>query len=63
MSLTHNQDVVEAFAPDASEQPFADGIRAWCFDWCSQYLDARSTGNHVEVRTKFRIIVADEILR
>jgi hypothetical protein len=60
MRLTDDHRVVEAFAPHASEQSFANSICSWCIDRCSQDLAVRSNSNHLEVPTKLRIIVADE---
>ena len=47
--FTQDQDVVEAFAPDAAQQSFADRVRTWCLDRRSEYLDPGADCDGFEV--------------
>ena len=61
MSFTHDEQVIEAFASNAPQQPLANGIRPRCFDWGSQHLDPTSPCDGLEVRAILRIIISDQI--
>ncbi len=63
VSFAHDEDVVEAFAPDTAEQSFADRVRAWCQDGRSEHLDPGSDRDSIDVRPVLRIVVTNEILR
>ena len=60
--FAHNQHVVQAFTPNTPQQSFADGIRSWRLDRCSQHLDPATQGDSPEVRTIFRIVITNQIL-
>ena len=63
VSFAHDEDVVEACAPDTAEQSFADRVRAWCLDRRSEHLDPGSDCDSLEVRPVLRIVVTNQILR
>ncbi len=63
MRLADEQDMIQAFPAHAAQQPLADGVRARRLDRRAQHLDAGSSRNGREVRTIFRIIVANEVRR
>ena len=62
VSFAHDEDVVEAFAPDTAEQSFADRVRAWCLDGRSEDLDPGSDCDSLEVWAVLRIVVTIQIL-
>ena len=39
MSFAQDQDVVQALAAHAADEPFTDGIRPWCFQWGEEYFN------------------------
>ena len=61
MSLADDHDVVKAFAADASEQSLTDGIRPWCFERRSKYLDPAAHRDSREVLTILRVIIPDQV--
>ncbi len=63
MSLTDDHHVVEAVAPNASEQSLANRICTWRFDRCSQHLNRASCCDSLEMRAIFCIIIPDQICR
>ena len=63
MGFAQDQDMVEAFAANTPQQPLADGVRAWCLDRRAQHLDSAAHRDGIEVRTIFRIVVANQVLR
>jgi len=63
VGLAHEQDMVQALAAQAAYQPLTDGVRAWRANGGSDQSDPGARRDRVEVRTVFRIIVTEEILR
>ena len=55
--------MVQALAAQAAYQPLTDGVRAWRANGRSDQSDPGARRDLVEMRTVFRIIVTDEILR
>ncbi len=62
LSLADDHDVVETFTPDAAKQSLTDGIRSWCFDRRSQYLDPAAQRDSLEVLTILRVIIPDQVV-
>ncbi len=58
-----DQDVIEAFASDAPDQPLADRVGPRRLHGGSQYLNPAARGNGGEVWTVLGIVVTNEILR
>ena len=61
MLFAEDQDVIKAFAPDAAQQSFTDGVRPWCSDRRAQHLNPASDRYGVEMRTVLRVVVADQV--
>ena len=63
VGLAHDDDVVEALTTDAAQHSLADRIRTRCLDRRAQHLDSAAHRDGIEVRTIFRIVVANQVLR
>ena len=63
LTLMENEEVIEAFAPDATQKPLADGVRARCPDGRAQHLDPAARRDTGELRTEFGIVVTDQEAR
>ena len=61
--LVQNEEMVKAFAADAAEEAFADGVRAGCPDGRPQHLDAAPGRDARELCAEFAVIVADQEAR
>ncbi len=62
VGFAQNEDVIQAFAAHAPQQPFADRVRARCLDRRSQHLNPRSDRDGIEMRTVFGVVVTNQVL-
>ncbi len=60
--LLKDQQVVQAFLPYAPHEAFADGIGAWRMIWGFEYLDAASCRHTSKARSKFGIVIPNQVL-
>jgi hypothetical protein len=59
--LMHDEQVIETLAPDTTEEPLTDGIRARSVRRCSEHLDVTRLGNPREAQPKLAIVITDEV--
>src|SRR3954468_23235141 len=63
VGLAHEQDVIQAFATQAADQPLTGSVRTRRADRRSEQGAPGSRDDRVEARAEFRIIVTDKTLR
>lgn len=60
LSLVHDHDVIQAFAPHAAQKSLTDCVRTRCLDRRSQHLNPTSVRDGGDVWTIRRIVIANQ---
>ena len=59
MSSVDRDHIVQAFAPDGSNQPFAESVRLGCSDWRPQHINAEIFERNIDRPREDRVTVMD----
>jgi hypothetical protein len=63
LPLLEDQEMIQAFSPHASQKTFTDRIRSRCSLRRTKLFDATCRCHLCEIRTKFLVIIPDEVFR
>ena len=58
--LAEGDEIVQALPSDGPYQSFAEGIRRWCLNRCSNYSHAKVVQRQIEPRRKDRIAIVND---
>jgi hypothetical protein len=62
LTFTENQQVIQTFAADTSEEPLAHGVRAWCGDRGFEDVDVGPGSRAVKGSSVLCIMIPNEVL-